>query len=70
MFQEKRDASKVALYHLVQLLKKWDFDLIDVQQSTTHMRSLGAEELPRSGFLDLLRQSLSKPTRRGKWNIV
>lgn len=68
MFRDERDASKVALYHLVQLLKEWQFDLIDVQQSTAHMHSLGAEELPRSTFLNLLRQSLSKPTKRGSWD--
>jgi len=70
MFRDERDASKVALYHLVQLLKEWQFDLIDVQQSTAHMRRLGAEELPRSTFLDLLHESLRKPTRRGKWKDV
>jgi leucyl/phenylalanyl-tRNA--protein transferase len=67
MFHKERDASKVALYHLVQLLKEWDFDLIDIQQSTTHMHSLGAEEIPRSGFLELIHKSLKKPTRRGNW---
>jgi len=67
MFHTQRDASKVALYHLVQQLKQWDFDLIDVQQSTSHMKSLGAEDLPRNDFLNLLQESLQKPTRQGNW---
>jgi len=67
MFHEERDASKVALFHLLQQLKEWDFDLIDVQQSTTHMRSLGAEDIPRKEFLKILRRSLRKTTVRGNW---
>ncbi len=67
MFHSKRDASKAALYHLVQQLRKWDFDLIDVQQSTAHLKSLGAEDVPRDEFLALLNKSLKTQTRRGNW---
>lgn len=67
MFHLERDASKVALFNLVQKLIGWNFDLIDVQQSTEHMRSLGAEEISRDEFLKQLRQSLKKETRRGRW---
>jgi leucyl/phenylalanyl-tRNA--protein transferase len=67
MYQEERDASKVALFHLVQRLKEWHFDLIDVQQSTGHMRRLGAEDISRKDFLRILKISLEKKTRRGNW---
>jgi len=67
MFQIKRDASKVALHYLVQLLKNWEFDFIDAQVPGNHMRSLGAKEISRDEFLKILEQSLEKPTRMGRW---
>lgn len=62
-----RDASKVALYALVEKLVLWDFDIIDAQQSTVHLKSLGAEDISRKEFLMLLRESVKKETMRGKW---
>ncbi len=67
MFHLRRDVSKVALYHLVDFARRNNFSLIDVQQSTPHMKSLGAEEIPRSRFLDLLLQALSETTLLGPW---
>jgi leucyl/phenylalanyl-tRNA--protein transferase len=68
MFHLERDASKVALYHLVEFIRKNEFDMIDAQQSTSHMRSLGAEEIPRSRFLEILETSLRKDTLQQNWN--
>jgi leucyl/phenylalanyl-tRNA--protein transferase len=67
MFYLVKDASKVALFHLVEKLRLWDFDMIDAQQSTHHLKSLGAEEITRKKFLDILKKSLTKETIRGKW---
>lgn len=67
MFQEMKDASKVALFHLVQQLRQWDFDFIDVQIPSDHMKKLGAKEIPRNEFLKMLEQGLGKPTRKGYW---
>jgi len=67
MFHLRRDVSKVALYHLVDFARRHHFSLIDAQQSTPHMKSLGAEEIPRSRFLDLLQQALSETTLLGPW---
>jgi leucyl/phenylalanyl-tRNA--protein transferase len=67
MFHLITDASKVALWHLVDLTLEWNFDFIDAQQETSHLISLGAKPVKRNFFLNLLRQSLSKPTKRGKW---
>ncbi len=69
MFQEMKDASKVALFHLVQQLRQWDFDFIDVQIPSDHMKKLGAKEIPRNEFLKMLEQGLEKPTRKGKWVV-
>ncbi|NQT77818.1 MAG: leucyl/phenylalanyl-tRNA--protein transferase [Bacteroidetes bacterium] len=68
MFYDMRDASKFALYHLIDLLKKWDFELIDAQQDTEHLRSLGAISIPRNEFLDKLEMAVTKPTKKGNWN--
>jgi leucyl/phenylalanyl-tRNA--protein transferase len=51
MFSRKADASKVALALLIKQLERWSFELIDCQMSTTHLKSLGAREIPRSDFL-------------------
>lgn len=67
MFHLERDASKVAFYNLVEFIKGKGFDLIDVQQSTSHLKSLGAGEIPRKRFLQLLVKSLKKKTLRGTW---
>ncbi len=67
MFFKMRDASKVALYYLIQHLKTWGFDFIDAQMQTSHLISLGAETIPRKEFINLLAQSLKKPTKAGKW---
>jgi len=70
MFHKVRDGSKIALFHLTKLLKEWDFDLIDVQQSTQHLRRLGAEDIPRKRFLEILKFSLARETIRGNWGTI
>jgi leucyl/phenylalanyl-tRNA--protein transferase len=67
MFFTERDASKVALFHLVKKLKAWNFLAIDAQQDTEHMRRLGAETIPLEDFLDLLDKSSGYETIRGNW---
>jgi len=69
MFFTRPDASKFALYHLVQQLKDWDFDLIDAQVPTDHLRSFGAKAIPRKKFLEHLHKSLQRPTRKGIWTF-
>jgi leucyl/phenylalanyl-tRNA--protein transferase len=67
MFYKMTDASKVALYYLIERLKKWNFYFIDAQQSTKHMKMLGAEEISREEFLRILKVSLNESTIRGNW---
>lgn len=52
MFHRRRDASKVALVGLVDVLTEDGVDrLLDVQWTTDHLRSLGAVEVPRPDYL-------------------
>lgn len=54
MFHTDRDASKVALVHLVAQLIAGGFRLLDTQFVTEHLRSLGAIEVPRQRYQKLL----------------
>ncbi len=58
MFCNVNDASKIALYYLVELLKKYNFHFIDAQQSTPHLISLGAQEISRKEYLKLLEKAI------------
>jgi leucyl/phenylalanyl-tRNA--protein transferase len=67
MFYHMSDASKVALYNLVEWTIRHEFLFIDAQQSTQHLKSLGAEEIPRTRFLKLLKEALRFETIQGRW---
>lgn len=67
MFHLERDASKVALYHLVEFTRSHEFDFIDTQQSTEHLKSLGAVEIPRDEFLGYLQNSIGKSPVGDVW---
>ncbi len=67
MFHLERDASKVAFYQLIERIKSWDFDFVDAQVPTNHLKSLGAEEISRKKFLQLLNESLKTETYIGNW---
>jgi leucyl/phenylalanyl-tRNA--protein transferase len=60
MFSRADDASKVALVQLAELTRAAEFTLIDCQVYTGHLERLGAEEIPRSRFQQLLRQALTE----------
>ena len=45
-----------------------NFSFIDAQQSTSHLKSLGAEEMSSNEFLEMLKDALKFPTMKGKWN--
>ena len=67
MFHTVSDASKVAFYHLHQFLKSHDFKLIDCQQETAHLKSLGAYAIPRHDFLIELETLVMEPSLIGDW---
>ena len=54
MFSLVSDASKVAFYHLSEYVKLRDYKLIDCQIYNSHLESLGAEEINRKIFLEIL----------------
>ncbi|MFZ1181382.1 MAG: leucyl/phenylalanyl-tRNA--protein transferase [Herbaspirillum sp.] len=61
MFARVSDASKVALTYLVHFLRQHGVRMIDCQQETSHLASLGAAPIPRSAFLAHLRQAIDAP---------
>ena len=58
MFHRERDASKVALAHLVARLRRGGFRLLDTQFVTDHLLQFGAFEVPRRIYKRLLREAI------------
>ena len=58
MFHRVRDASKVALVHLVARLIAGGFELLDTQYVTEHLRTFGAIEIPRKRYTTLLDKAI------------
>jgi leucyl/phenylalanyl-tRNA--protein transferase len=54
MFSRVRDASKIAMTHLIARLRRGGFRLLDAQFVTEHLRQFGADEIPRDAYLDRL----------------
>lgn len=61
MFSHKRDASKLALAHLVDHLWRCGYTLFDTQFITPHLTSLGAIEISRAAYHTLLEKALAQP---------
>lgn len=59
MFSLETDASKLALYHLINHLNTQGFILFDTQFITSHLASLGAIEIPRKEYRERLDQALA-----------
>jgi leucyl/phenylalanyl-tRNA--protein transferase len=69
MFNRKSNASKVALVALCERLCGWSFRVIDCQMYTEHLARMGAEQVPRQQFLDLLADGLRSPHHGGHWSL-
>lgn len=67
MFHRKTDASKVAFVHLARQLSAWGYQLIDCQVSSEHLLSLGAEEIPRKQFAELLNRYRDQSPASEAW---
>lgn len=67
MFARAPDASKVALVKLVQRLAADGYRVIDCQQATAHLASLGAREIPRKEFAQLVEDSIQYPPSGQRW---
>jgi leucyl/phenylalanyl-tRNA---protein transferase len=61
MFSFARDASKVALVHLVARLRLGGFRLLDTQFVTAHLAQFGAEEVPREVYKQQLADAVDHP---------
>ncbi|MEP1208275.1 MAG: leucyl/phenylalanyl-tRNA--protein transferase [Rhizobiaceae bacterium] len=59
MFSRSRDASKIALVHLVERMKEGGFQLLDTQFNTAHLSQFGAIEIPKRDYEYLLDNALS-----------
>ena len=70
MFTRVPDASKIALAALVCLCRQQGVTLIDCQQNTRHLASLGAREIARDLFLQHVRQTRSQPPLRWQFDPV
>jgi leucyl/phenylalanyl-tRNA--protein transferase len=60
MFSRERDASKVALVHLVARLKTSGFRLLDAQFINDHLRQFGAIEVSRNSYQHMLDQAIAE----------
>jgi leucyl/phenylalanyl-tRNA--protein transferase len=58
MFSRVADASKVALVHLVALMRQGGYRLLDLQFVTPHLAQFGAVEVPRAQYQRLLAEAL------------
>lgn len=69
MFARAPDASKVALVRLVERLKARGYRVIDCQQATAHLASLGAREIDRKTFAQLVEDSIQYPPSGERWTL-
>ena len=67
MFSRRSNASKIAFAHLIRLLDKQQFGIIDCQMRTEHLASLGGREIERSKFLGHLRALTVMIPARSDW---
>ncbi len=69
MFTKVSDASKVCLAALCAHLQKKGGEVIDCQVTTSHLLSMGALEIPRSRFLEIVHHSLEQDDLTGVWQF-
>jgi len=67
MFSRESGGSRVALTALAQLLRQWDFPVIDAQVTNPHLLQMGAVEYPRPEFLRMVAQLAHLPGQPGSW---
>jgi leucyl/phenylalanyl-tRNA--protein transferase len=70
MFARVPDASKVAMVHLVAILRSKSMPLVDCQQDTPHLARFGARPLARRAFATQLQALVNSPAPPGPWQPV
>jgi leucyl/phenylalanyl-tRNA--protein transferase len=68
MFALEPNTSKAALIALACSLADKGYRMIDCQQHTPHLGTMGAKDLPLETFLGILSGAVRLPTLKGKWN--
>jgi len=68
MFAKVSNASKFGFISLVKILKELDFQLIDCQQKTRHLQSLGGRSITRQTFLAAMKKNNKEETNVGNWS--
>jgi len=69
MFSHERDASKIAIVWLARQLRAWGFPIIDGQVGSGHLYRMGAVDLPRQQFLEIIRATQHQPNRQLPWQF-
>lgn len=67
MFSRNTDASKIALVALAGHLEQYGFDVIDCQVTTDHLVRMGAVEISRDHFLEIITRSVDAPVPEEVW---
>lgn len=70
MFTRAPDASKIALAALVAWCRHQGVEMIDCQQNTRHLASLGAREIPRREFVQQVAREAARPPARWQFDPV
>ena len=68
MFSSITNASKTAFINMVRTLQPLGFEVFDCQIYNDHLGSLGAGNIPRSEFLEILKNNLTFDSLIGNWN--
>ncbi|WP_312224034.1 leucyl/phenylalanyl-tRNA--protein transferase [Rhizobium rhizoryzae] len=63
MFSRRTNASKICLVHLVNHLRANDFQLLDTQFTTDHLKTFGAIDITKQDYLELLKAAVELPDR-------
>lgn len=66
MFTRATDASKIALAHLVEFARSRSMPMLDCQQQTRHLASMGARAIPRRDFVARVASLVDRPAL-GPW---
>lgn len=69
MFSRKSNSSKFALISLCSYLEKIGVRMVDCQIHNSHLESMGALEIDREDFFDILKEDIQKKGEYGKWSL-
>lgn len=67
MFSRRTDASKIAFAHLTRFLEQREFRVLDCQMTTSHLASLGGQEISRATFVKLLDEATQEGPPPERW---